>query len=144
MMLLDRVAFDAGEGQVLVEGAVTNTLRKLKFGDGILGWEGDENMQLLVDTASGLYDVWTLGQDGEPALVVAQRPYADDRLIQDVINADTRRFDVAGRVMEKANRRQELEREARKAQVAEMADKLHFALMKDLGAHVGGLTKRIH
>lgn len=144
MMLLDRVAFDAGEGQVLVEGAVTNTLRKLKFGDGILGWEGDENMQLLVDTASGLYDVWTLGADGEPALVVAQRPYADDRLIQDVIHADTRRFDVAGRVMEKANRRQELEREARKAQVAEMADKLHFALMKDLGAHVGGLTKRIH
>lgn len=144
MMLLDRVAFDAGEGQVLVEGAVTDTLRKLKFGDGILGWEGDVNMQLLVDTATGLYDVWTLDVAGEPSLVVAQKPYADDRLIRDVIHADSRRFDVVGRVLEKIDKRQELEREAHKAQVAEMADKLHFALMKDLGAHVGGLTKRIH
>lgn len=144
MMLLDRVAFDAGEGQVLVEGAVTGTLRKLKFGDGILGWEGDENMQLLVDTSTGLYDVWTLDLNREPCLVVAQRPYADDRLIQDVIQADSRRFDVVGRVIEKVNKRDELEREARKAQVDEMADKLHFALMHDLGSQVGGLTKRIH
>lgn len=143
-MLLDQVALTPYEGSVLVEGGVTDTLRRLRFGDGLLGWEGDPNIHLFVDTGTGLYDVWTLDEAGNPALVVGDRAYCDQRLIEDVIRSDTRRFDVLDRIAKKNERRQAHDDAERHAQMAELADKLHFALMHDLGSQVGGLTRRVH
>lgn len=141
--MLDQVALTPCEGSVLVEGGVTDTLRRLRFGDGILGWEGDPNIHLFVDTSTGLYDVWSLDDAGQPMLVVGDRSYCDQRLVEDVIRSDTRRFDVVGRVAAKNARREAQDDAKRKAEIAEVADKMHLALLHDLGSHVGGLTRRV-
>lgn len=141
---MDHVTVLPGGTHVLVEGTVVDTLRRLRDGDGILGWEGDPNMQLFVDTESRLYDVWTLDAAGDPALVVSQYPYADQRLIEAVIRADSHRFDVATRVLEHNRTVDEANRKARQAESEERADKLHHALLKDIGAYEGGLTRRLH
>lgn len=143
-MSVDRVTVTPGMGHVLVEGTVTDTLRALREGDGVLGWEGDPNMQLFVDVGTGLYDVWTLDAGGEPALVVGQFAHADGRLIEAVIRSDTRRFDVAARVLEHNRRLDDANRAQRRAEWEEYADRFHHALLKDIGAHEGGLTRRLH
>ena len=142
--MFDQVTVVPGQGRVLVEGTVVDTLRRLREGDGILGWEGDPNMQLFVDTGTGRFDVWTLDARGEPALVVAEQPFADQRLIEAVIRADTRRFDVAGRVLEHNAHVDEARRREHHDENEEAADKLHHALMRDIGAYEGGLTRRVH
>lgn len=142
--MLDTVAFLPTEGRVVVEGDVLEVERRLREGDDLIGWEGDENMRLMVDLETGLYDVWTLGPDRTPVLAVAERPYCDQRLIEDVIRADTRRFDVAARVIKRNEEVAAGDRAARAEQNAELADKLQSALMKDLGHHYGGLTRRVH
>lgn len=143
--MLDKVAVTPGEGHVLVEGTVTDTLHRLRYGDGVLGWEGDPNMQLFVDTETGLFDVWTLGRDGETAdLVVARKPYADSRLIEDVIRADGQRFDIVGQIIDKEAERQKQLKKLRDDQFEEFADRMQFALLKENGQHYGGLTRRLH
>lgn len=141
--MLDQVAFHPTEGKVLVEGAVTDTIRRLKDGDGTFGWEGDPNMEVCVDLETGLYDVWTLGLDGEPALVAAGKPYCDGRLIEDVIRADTRRFDVLARIDAKNASVKKAHDEKAADERAEFADRLHLALMSDCGHHYGGLSRRL-
>jgi hypothetical protein len=143
-MGIDHVTVLPGEGMVVVNGAATDTLRKLREGDGLLGWEGDPNMQLFVDTGTGLWDVWTLDARGDPALVVAGCPYPDQRLVERVILADTRRFDVAGRVLEHNHQLDDAKRKERQAESEERADRLHHALLRDIGAYEGGLTRRVH
>ena len=131
---LDRVMVLPDGGKITVDGSVLETVRRLKQGDGILGWEGDPDMEVFVDTSTGLFDVWTLDARGEPTLVVSEAPYADQRLIERVIRADGRRFDIAGRVLEH-NRRVDAQRRAqRQAANEERADKLHHALLRDIGA----------
>lgn len=142
--MLDSTTVMPGEGQVCVEGGVTDTLRCLRYGDPTAGWEGDENMQLLVDLETGLYDVWTLDARGEPGLVVGQRPYADHRLIVDVVLADSRRFDVIGRIDARNAANEKAAKQKLEDARAAAAEKLRWALMKDVGHLYGGLTKEFH
>lgn len=141
-MALDQVGFLPDGTRVAVEGHVLDTLRLLREGDGILGWEGDPNIQILVDLATGTYDVWTLDAAGEPYLALS-RPYADHRLVQDILNADTRRRDVAGSVLELNKARERAAQAEFSERVEEAADKLQFALRKDLG-HLFGGTRPFH
>ncbi len=143
MSLLDRVGFLPDGTRVAVEGQVLETLRALKEGDGILGWEGDPNMEIFLDMASGTYDVWTLDNQGEPYMALS-RPYCDQRLVVDVLAADTRRRDVAGSVMAHNKRVEAAAKADFAAQVEEHAEKLQWALRRDIGAYEGGLTKMIH
>lgn len=141
--MLDQVAFLPDGSRVAVEGHVQDILRLLKHGDGILGWEGDPNMEIMVDLITGMFDVWTLDAAGNPYLALS-RPYCDHRLVTDVLAADTRRRDVAGDAM-RANQRADAAAEADFAAAAEEHyEKLQWALRKDLGAYEGGLTRMIH
>lgn len=143
MLTLDQVAV-LPDGQLAqVSGAVVEMLRRLKDGDNVLGWEGDPNMELFVDLDTGLFDVWTLDLAGEPTLVVSAAPYCDQRLLERVIRADTRRFDVAQRVIDARAAREKAEASRLADQREEAHDKLHLALLQDIGAYEGGLTKRI-
>jgi hypothetical protein len=138
--MLDQVAFLPDGTRVAVEHGVQDTLRLLKHGDGILGWEGDPNMEIMVDLITGMYDVWTLDTQGRPYLAFS-RPYCDHRLVQDALACDTRRRDVAGDVMKLNLAREAAAQATFEDQVEEYADKLHFALRKDLG-HLFGGTRR--
>lgn len=143
--MLDQATVLPGEGtMVLVDATVTDTLRRLRDGDNVLGWEGDPNMQLMVDRTTRLFDVWTLDPAGNATLVVGQRPYADSRLVEDVIRADNRRSDVIGRIIQANADNQRAARDRFRDQMAEAHDKLHFALLKDIGHLEGGLTRRLH
>lgn len=138
--MLSQVAHLADGTRVEVDGAAVDTVRALKHGDGILGWEGDENMEVLVDLSTGMFDVWTLDAHAEPMLVLS-RPYCDHRLVADVLRADTRRRDVAGDIIAHNIAVDEARKADFDARTEEAAEKLQWALRRDLGAYEGGLTR---
>lgn len=141
-MGIDRVGALGGR-LVLIPGEATDTERALQHGDGILGWEGDPNMEVAADL-EGQWWVTTLDREGKRVPVVGPRPYCDQRLVEAVIRADTRRFDVAARVLLHNQQLDERNRKERQAGNEERADRLHHALLRDLGAYEGGLTRRVH
>lgn len=102
----------------------------------------DPNMRLCVDLETGMFDVWTLDAHQRPFIAVS-RPYADARLIRDVQAADTRYRDVAGEAR-LANIAREAEVQATfDEQVEAYADKLLFALRRDLGHLEGGRSRLV-
>lgn len=141
-MGLQAVSTLADGTRVAGDVELRDIVRLLKHGDGLRGWEGDPNMEVMVNLTTGMFDLWTLDARGEPYIALS-RPYCDHRLIDDVLAADTRRWDVAGASM--ANN--EAVRAAADAsfdeQVEAFADKLQWALRRDLGHHGGG-TRMIH
>jgi hypothetical protein len=141
-MGIDRVGALGGR-LVLIPAEATDTERALQRGDGILGWEGDPNMEIAADL-DGNWWVTTLDAEGNRTPVIGPRSYCDQRLVADVIHADTRRFDVAGRVLEHNRRLDDAKRAERRAANDERADRLHHALLRDIGAYHGGLTRRVY
>lgn len=140
--MLDQVAYLPDGTRVAVEGAAVDTLRALQRGDGLLGWEGDPNMQIMVDLVTGTFDVWTLDAHGEPYLAIS-RPYCDQRLVVDVLAADTRRRDVAGDVLARNKALEASQASSRRDEIEDATERLCHALRADIGAYEGGLTRTL-
>lgn len=120
--------------------------QRLHFGDASLGWLGDVNLGVYHE--NGRIEVWRWCEDGEPRLIVRSRPgmaRLDSGLLRFLAAHDTQRrggFDPKAHV-DSHNARVEAQRQVDlDARFEEAADKLHYAIRKDFGSHIGGLTKR--
>lgn len=108
--------------------------RRLREGDATLGWPGDPDLTLVRNTVKGRWEVWRRHEDGS-ASIVMQR--SGDRLpgtglICAVRDHDTRLVDVLGDIDRHNDALDAARRERARAQTEDAADKLAWALGKDL------------
>ncbi len=119
--------------------------RRLHFGDASIGWNGDPTLAVYHENDRLVIVRWATG---EPQTIMRSKPghkNLDTSALRFLAAHDSQRrggFDVRAELDAhndgiKADRDRELD-----AKFDEAADKLHFALRKDFGAHIGGLTKR--
>jgi hypothetical protein len=139
--MLDRTHTLPDGTNLVVEGDVHDIARRLHEGDPTLGWAGDPNLLLFLNVATGMFEVWAPDAHLEPYLAVAH-PRCDASLIRRLVDADNRRETAYDRVVA-ANAKAEADAaQVRADHQEEVADRLHHALRKDLGHHVGGSTRR--
>lgn len=110
-------------------------------GDPASGWEGDERYALYLNE-NKQWELWRLEADGEMRLTVQSKPgkKLDRSLILFLLEHDTRRHDVARRIMRETEQwHEDREREADE-RIEAVNDKLAWALRKDLG-HLEGSSR---
>ncbi len=141
-MLLDTI-HNTLAGRVQVEGGVHDIIRRLEHGDPTVGWPGDPDLRLVANVETGEFEVWARDAHGDPYIAVTH-PRCDPSLLAKLVASDNRKVDVLDRVARKESARVAAEESAREDRFEEMADRLQFGLMRDLGHRSGGLTRRIH
>jgi hypothetical protein len=116
--------------------------QRLKHGDASIGWTGDE--RLGVYQADGRIEIRRLCEDDELRVVMRSRPgmrILDTQALRFLAEHDSqsrRAYDVRAD-MDKHNATVERHAQAdHRAHVEQFADKLRWAMRKDIGAHVGG------
>lgn len=113
---------------------VQEIVDKLHFGDPTLGWEGDPRLALYREGPRWL--IQRLEHDGEYRIVCWSRPglELDERLLMHLMAHDARR---GANPMEKVNKANEAVQKAKDSasteRVHSAAEKLQWALRKDLG-----------
>jgi hypothetical protein len=119
-----------------MEGAVRDLIAKIRFGDPLLGWEGDDRIELYYDGDVGRFELWRLEDDGEYRRVCRSQPYMqfDDRVIHALIEWDGRRRHKAlvDEINDHNARLDENKEAAANEWIAEdMAPRLRWAMQKD-------------
>lgn len=145
------------DGTVSWEEQQPELARRIRDGDANLGWLGDERLSLHLNMTHepdpvnapgvtvGRWEVWRRHDDGTSSVVchmVGDRPNADS-LIRGLARNDSRTRDLAVEMID-TRAAHEAERSRRFREHAEdKADKLHWALSRDLGepAADGRLTR---
>lgn len=117
--------------------------RRVKDGDATLGWEGDDRLRVFVNERTAEFEAWAPLEDRSD-FYLAARSSTPEGLVRQLARNDNRRHDRLSEIV-KAN-----ERAAASAKrdyddaFDDAADKLQFALRRDLGQHYGGLTRRLY
>jgi hypothetical protein len=122
---------------------------RLHYGDATVGWTGDERLGVYHE--NGRIELWRHCEDGEMRLIVRSRP-GMDRLDASILkflaehDSQSRRGYNAADEIVAAAVKAEYERAKKEAdRSAEMADRLRFGLMRDVGATEGdGSTRDFH
>jgi hypothetical protein len=121
---------------------------RIKKGDPIFGWEGDERYQLYVNYKIGRWELWRHEDDGVMRLNLVVPGFVSGvdvvpYLIEWIVTHDGRRgFNPTDLVIKESLRHQR-EREAEgHARNEEAADRLHHALVKDVGHTDVGMSRR--
>lgn len=127
--------------RMLVESDVLDIGRRIAQGDEL--WRGDPTMGLFWNPVEGMFEVWGEDIAGTPYLAVAHT-HADARLVMKLVEGDWQK----GLAKLEALQAAEIKRKADEQKVIddqneELADKLHWALVKDIGQHEGGMTRRL-
>lgn len=121
---------------------------RLKHGDASVGWIGDE--RLGVYQADGCLELRRLCEDGELRLIARSRPglrVLDTQMLRWLAERDSqsrRAYDVRAEI---DAHNDEIRRDAerrRQAQTEAFAEKLQWALRRDIGALEGGVQKKHH
>src|SRR4051794_40006832 len=76
-----------------MDGAVRDLIDRVRFGDLLLGWEGDDRIEMYWDGVDERFELWRLEDDGEYRRVCRSGPGVqfDDRVIHALIAWDGRR-----------------------------------------------------
>lgn len=121
--------------------------RRLHDGDASLGWNGDPRLGVYL--ADDRVELRRLCEDGELRLIMRSKPghrsldTAALRFLAEHDSQSRRRY--SGQEVIDHNRKLLAAREqAAKDAREDAADKLHWALRRDMGQHEGGLTKRLY
>lgn len=118
--------------------------RRLHFGDASIDWNGDPTLAVYHENDRLVIVRWATG---EPQTIMRSKPghkSLDTAALVFLAAHDSQRrggYDVRADIDGHNDRIRAAEQSARDAQFEEAADKLHYALRKDLG-HLDGLTKR--
>jgi hypothetical protein len=134
------------DGSVSWEEEKPDIAKRIREGDGRLNWLGDDRLNLVLNMEfarqdpleRGLprWEVWRAHEEGDPTLVVtcvAQR-IDGDQLIMQLATHDSRTRDIAGDIIAARDKRAAtLAKDARDENEG-VADKLAWALGKDLGS----------
>jgi len=130
------------DGTVSWEHETPEIAKRIRDGDSTLGWLGDDRLSLHLNVAyatesgTGLprWEIWRDHETVEPTLVmsrVAQR-IDGDSLIRQLAAHDSRTRDMAGELIAARDMREAESRARFHDAVAEPADKLAWALGRDL------------
>jgi bifunctional DNA-binding transcriptional regulator/antitoxin component of YhaV-PrlF toxin-antitoxin module len=119
-----------------MDGAVCDLIDRIRYGDPLLGWEGDDRIELYFDGPEERFELWRLEDDGEYRRVCRSQPgmQFDDRIIHALIQWDGRRRTKAlvDEVNEhNANRQAQVEAERDEWIAEDMAPRLRHAIRKD-------------
>lgn len=130
-------------GRVTVEGDVHDIIRRIEQGDPTMGWPGNPDLRLVANVETREFEVWDRDAHGDPYIAVTW-PRCDASLIAELVRADNRLSNPLERVAVRETARVAAEEAAEEDRLTELADRLQFGLMKDIGHRHGGLTRRIH
>jgi hypothetical protein len=121
--------------------------RRLKEGDASIGWTGDE--RLGVYYADGRLELRRLCEDGELRVIMRARPgvkVLDTQTLRFLAEHDSqsrRAYDVRAEMDQHNDTiRRDAERQVA-AHNEQFAEKLRWALRRDIGAHVGGSSRTV-
>jgi len=112
-------------------------IQRMRFGDPVKGWEGDERLELYWNGAEERFEIWRLETDEEYRFVCRSAPGVpfDDRIIDALISWDGRRRQqsITQTVIEH-NLAVDAERDAEREEwvAEEAAPRLHHAFRKDM------------
>lgn len=129
----------------LIEDPMVDRITK---GDPTFGWEGDDRYGLYVNQREGRFELWRLENDNVyrcslncPGYVKGVEAVA--WLVKWIVEHDSRRgHDPVLTVIEHNTRIDSAKAAASTERNAEVADRLHFGLMKDIGHTQVGMTRR--
>lgn len=113
------------------------TVDRLRLGDATLGWAGDENLSLALNTKTDEWVVYYRGSDGanRPCMRRKHKPgegVPTTALIREIVKHDTHHIDVVAQVDRAELAREKRLNDAFREQSGESADKLAHALGRDL------------
>ncbi len=132
------------DGSVSWEAEKPELGRRIREGDPVLGWLGDESLELVLNIEHARTDpnhlprweVWRKHPEGEPSMVawIVRQRVDGDQLIRQLAQHDTRTVDVVGEYFKARDARAERTAKDFRAENEQNADKLAWALGKDTGA----------
>jgi hypothetical protein len=127
------------DGSISYEEARPDIGERIRDGDATLGWLGDPLLTLVCTPtfeSGGVprWEVWRKHPEGEPSLVASKVGTLEaDQLIRMLAAHDTRTHDVVGELLARNDARTEASKAAFREGNEERADKLAWALGRDLG-----------
>lgn len=127
------------DGSISYEEARPDIGQRIRDGDATLGWLGDPLLMLVCTPnfeGGGVprWEVWRKHPEGEPSLVASKVGTLEaDQLIRILAAHDTRVHDVVAEVAARNGTRTEASKREFRAGNEERADKLAWALGRDLG-----------
>lgn len=107
------------------------------------GWRGDPSASLMFNPITSRFEVWMIDATGTPYIACSHNR-CDHTLIVKLIEGDWQKGKQLAEDMMKKNRaiKDAHERDEQDRR-RELADKLHWALVRDIG-HLEGSNRRIH
>lgn len=121
---------------------VFDIARRVREGDES-GWRGDPTASILFNPMTQHFEVWMIDAQNTP-YIACSGPRCDHSLIVKLIEGDWQKGRRLLEEIQKKNRdAREAENLALRDKAEEIADKMHFAILKDLG-HLEGGTRRQH
>jgi hypothetical protein len=125
-----------------VNSDVYDIARRIREGDES-GWRGDPNASLMFNPQTQQFEVWMVDGLNQP-YIACSSSRCDHSLIVKLIEGDWQKGRRLLDDIQKKNRTAQAAKEqAQHDQHQELADKLHWALIKDIG-HLEGGTKRMY
>lgn len=121
---------------------VFDIARRIREGDES-GWRGDPTASILFNPLTQHFEVWLIDDHNTP-YIACSSPKCDHSLIVKLIEGD---WQKGKKLLEEIQKKNQAAHDARlsadRDRAEEIADKMHHAIIKDLGHHLGG-TKRMH
>lgn len=106
------------------------------------GWRGDPSASLMFNPLANRFEVWMVDALNTP-YVACSHDRCDHTLITKLIEGDWQKGKQLAEDIMKRNRKiKDAHEQAEKDKRQELADKLHWALIKDLG-HLEGSNRRV-
>lgn len=138
-----------------IDADVRDIERRIREGDATVGWLGDDTLELALafpvdrkgrpiqdKNARPEFQVW--GRDARGTKYIALKwPTADVSLLRKLAELDPRTHDRMAELIAAEAKREQDAADKAADQRREVIDKLHWAILKDMGHHAGG-TRRLH
>lgn len=121
---------------------VYNITERIRKGDES-GWRGDPSASVMFNPLTQQFEVWLVDEHQTP-YIACSGPRCDHSLIVKLIEGDWQKGKKLLEEIQKKNREaRSKEMSLQRDMSEELADKMHYAIMKDLG-HMEGGTRRQH
>jgi predicted HD phosphohydrolase len=130
------------DGWAEISSDVYDIARRIREGDES-GWKGDPTASVMFNPLTEHFEVWLIDSMNQPYIACSSRR-CDHSLILKLIEGDWRKgHKLLEEITKKNHAAEKAKNDAKRDQVAEMADKIHWALLRDIG-HLEGGTRRAH
>ena len=121
---------------------VYDIARRVREGDES-GWRGDPTASVMFNPLTQHFEVWMIDEQNTP-YIACSSPKCDHSLILKLIEGDWQKGKRLLEDIQKKNRAaRDAEMTMQRDKAEELADKMHYAIIKDLG-HLEGGTRRQH